>query len=301
MKETGKLIRCITDDGLILGAAIDSTAIVRRMKEIHGTSPAVTIALGQLLTGASLMGNKLKEKGASLTLRVEGGGGAGMLLAVSDSEGNVRGLAGHPQFVNDGEFSVSDAVGTDGLMAVIKDFGEGTPYTAQVKVTTGSIAQELTNYHAVSEQVPTVLSLGVKLDENGEVVSAGGYIIQLLPLADEREIERIESTLATVKSVSAMFAAGFTLEDMCKAALDGFTLEFFEETEVSYKCYCSREKCISAFKTLSEDDLLELSREEKPAEVCCQFCDAKRYFSREELLAIAAEIRSDKEEGRTAL
>ncbi len=289
-----RLIRCITTDGLIIGAAVDSTDIVRRAKEIHNTSPVVTTALGRLLTGGCIMGNRLKEEDASLTLRVEGGGPAGSLIVVSDSTGNVRGLASNPQAETGNRIDVGAVVGREGLLGVIKDFGFGEPYTAQIPLASGEIAEDLTSYYAVSEQTPTVFLLGVHHDENGEVDAAGGLLIQLLPLADEREITVLEKNLAELPSFTSMMCSGMSLEGICQKALEGFELEFFDETEVKYECKCSREKTEKALISIGIKELTEIAQSGEGAELCCHFCDKKYKFTSEELLALVEEIKDKK-------
>ena len=290
----GRIIRCITTDGLIIGAAIDSTDIVRRAQEIHNSSPVVTTALGRLLTGASIMGNRLKEEQGSLTLRVEGNGPAGALIAVSDSTGNVRGLAGNPQAETGDVIDVGAVVGHEGLLGVIKDFGEGEPYTAQIPLVSGEIAEDLTSYYAVSEQTPTVLMLGVHHGDDGIVDHAGGLLIQLLPLADDREIEVLERNLKDIPKLTKMLQDGMSLEDILSRALEGFELEFFDETEVKYECKCSREKVESALISLGIKELVSLSNSGENTEICCHFCDKKYYFSPIELLRLAKEIKDKK-------
>lgn len=290
----GRIIRCITTDGLIIGAALDSTDIVKRAQEIHSSSPAVTTALGRLLTGASIMGNRLKEENASLTLRVEGNGTVGALIAVSDSEGNVRGLAGDPQAETGDKINVGELVGHEGLLGVIKDYGDGQPYTAQVPLVSGEIAEDLTSYYAVSEQTPTVFMLGVSHDADGSVDYAGGLLIQLLPLADEREIEVLEKNLKDMPKVTAMMKEGMSLEDMLQKVLAGFELEFFDEAQVKYECKCSREKVESALISIGEKELRSLAQKGEDTEVCCHFCDNKYYFSPAQLTALADEINVQK-------
>ncbi len=289
-----RLIRCITTDGLIIGAAVDSTDIVKKAKEIHNTSPVVTTALGRLLTGGCIMGNRLKEEEASLTLRVEGGGPVGTLIVVSDSTGNVRGFAANPQAETGDKIDVGAVVGKEGLLGVIKDFGFGEPYTAQLPLVSGEIAEDLTNYYAVSEQTPTVLLLGVHHGDDGEVDAAGGLLIQLLPLADEREIDTLEKNLANIPSFTSMMCSGMSLEEICQKALEGFELEFFEETEVKYECKCSREKTERALLSIGAKALTEIADEGNGAELCCHFCDKKYKFSTDELLRLVDEIKDEK-------
>lgn len=284
-----RLIRCITTDGLIIGAAIDSTDIVKYAESIHCLSPVATAALGRLLTGASIMGNRLKEEGASLTVRADGDGVLGVLMAVSDNMGNVRGFVENPQAMTGNKIDLPQAVGSNGLLSVIKDYGEGQPYTAQIPLVSGNIAEDLTDYYAKSEQLATVMILGVHFSDEGEVVRAGGLLLQLLPAADEREIVALERNLEKMESVTTQLAKGATLEEICQQALDGFELEFFDQTDVEYRCYCSRERVERMLLTLSADELRSLPDESGKTEVCCHFCEKRYVFTLEQLEALAAE------------
>ena len=227
-----KLVRCITTDGLVMAAAIDSTDIVRRAQELHRTTPVMTSALGRLLTGASIMGNKLKEDNASLTLRMNGGGPAGSIIAVSDSKGNVRGYAQEAGLLlrpnAKGQLDVSGAIGKDGAVTVIKDYGYGQPYCTQTPIVTGEVAEDLTAYYAISEQVPTIFCIGVHFDEKWKLDKAGGLLIQLMPAADHREIEKLEEMLKTMPPVTRMLLDGDTPEQILARTLPGFELEIFD-------------------------------------------------------------------------
>ena len=222
-----KIIRTITSDGSLMAAAIDSSEIVYTAQKIHGLSKTATAALGRLLTGASLMGDMLKVEGASLTLKVNGGGPLGNLVAISDSNGNVRGYVDHPQLElplkPNGKIDVGGGVGCEGRLAVIRDMGEGDPYVGQVELVSGEIAEDLTSYYASSEQIPTVCALGVLVDkESGESLLAGGLLLQALPGADNAVLERLEQNIAKLDSVTTMLAKGMTPEEMCRTALEGF-------------------------------------------------------------------------------
>ena len=191
-----KLIRCITSDGAVMASAIDSTEIVAEAERLHKTSAVVTAALGRLLTAASMMGNMLKGEKDTVTVKIDGGGPAGAVTAVADSIGFVRGYAVNPvveiPLKANGKLDVSGAVGTDGNVFVIKDLGLKEPYSGFVPIVSGEIAEDITSYYAVSEQIPTVCALGVLVNPDLTVKKAGGYIIQLLPAADESTISRLE-------------------------------------------------------------------------------------------------------------
>lgn len=287
----GILQSCISDDGLVIASMLDSTDIVMEAQRIHRCTPVAICALGRLLTGASIMGEKLKEDNASLTLRVNGGGPLGSVIAVSDSSGNVRGYAQEAGLMlspnSRGQLDVAKAVGKDGQLIVIKDYGSGQPYTAQCPLMTGEIAEDLTGYYAISEQTPTVFSLGVHFDKLWRVEKAGGLLIQLLPLADEREIVKIEDSLSRMKPVTIQLSEGASPQDILRTALDGFNLEMFDPVNVEYRCDCSLDRVKRALLTLGADDIRGLADESGSAQVECHFCDKKYTISQAELDELA--------------
>ena len=286
-----KLVRCITTDGLVMAVVIDSADIVRRAQELHRTTPVITSALGRLLTGASIMGNKLKEEHASLTLRINGGGPAGSIIAVSDSRGNVRGYAQEAGLLRmpnaKGQLDVAGAIGKEGTVTVIKDYGYGQPYCTQTPIVTGEVAEDLTAYYAISEQVPTIFCIGVHFDERWKLDKAGGLLIQLMPAADNREIERLEEMLKTMPPVTRMLLDGCTPEQILEKTLPGFELEIFDSQEVAYRCDCSMERVENAFLTMQPDEIRGLADESGRAEVLCHFCNKKYYVTRERLEELA--------------
>ena len=295
---TDHLIRCITHDGSIMAAAVDSTYIVAAAQQIHHTSPVATAALGRLLSGAALMGSLLKKEGASVTLKVNGGGPLGTLTAIADSAGNCRGFLEHPEVdlpvrETDGKLDVGKAVGSSGLLGVIRDNGEGQPYTGQVELQSGELAEDLSYYFAVSEQIPTICALGVLIDKtDSRRLLAGGLLIQVLPGASEEAIEKLEANAAKLPAVTTMLAHGMPIEEMCRTALQGFEMEILDDTPVYYACPCSRERVLRAFSTLPLEDLLTLpDKATGLAEARCQHCGKVYTFDREELEALAKKIR----------
>ncbi len=294
-----RMIRCITADGGIMAAAVDSTYMVAAAQQIHDTSPVATAALGRLLTGSSLMGSMLKKQGATVCLKVNGGGPLGSVVAIADANGNCRGYVEHPDVTlplrSDGKLDVGGAVGRSGLLGVIRDYGEGQPYTGQVELRSGEIAEDLTYYYGTSEQIPTVCALGVLVDKtDSRRLLAGGMLVQVLPGASEEAISRLEQNAAALEPVTTMLARGMTIEEMCRKVLDGFSMEILDEFQVHYACTCSREKVERAFLTLPEKDLLSLADEKTGiAEARCQYCGRTYRFTKEELENLARKNRKN--------
>ena len=292
-----KIIRCITSDGAVMASAIDASDIVFTAKKLHDLSRVSTAALGRLLCATSMMGNMLKQKDAFINLRILGDGEMGAVVAVGDSRGNVRGYVENPQvkteYYNNGKINVAKAVGKGGMLSVMRDYGTGDPYIGQVELVSGEIAEDITNYFATSEQIPTVCALGVLVDkEDGEVLLAGGLLIQLLPGAFEDTIEKLEKNIAKLEPVTTMLAKGMSILDICKTALDGFDVEVLDETPVNYVCGCSREKLERYFMTMSDDDIRSMADEKGEAEAVCQFCNKKYVFTKDDLEAIIKEKNS---------
>lgn len=279
----GKLVRYITEDGTAFIMAVDSTDIVNRGEEIHQTSAVVTAALGRLLTAASMMGSMLKGKDDSVTLRINADGATGPVIAVSDAEGNVRGYVGNPvvelPLNSKGKLDVAGAVGRGGSLFVMKDLGMKEPYVGQTPLVSGEIAEDITHYYAVSEQTPTVCALGVLVNPDLSVKAAGGFIIQLLPTADDSVIDRIEESMKDIEPVTTMLANGLTPDEICKRAMGSIAIEKLEEADVAYRCNCSKYRVEQALISTGIENLRELAGAEDAAEVCCHFCDKKYRFT----------------------
>ena len=288
-----KIIRCITSDGAIMASAIDASDIVFTAKKLHKLSRSATAALGRLLCATSMMGNMLKQKDTFINLRVLGDGEMGAVVAVGDSRGNVRGYVENPdcptEYYRSGKINVSQAVGKNGMLSVMRDYGTGDPYIGQVELVSGEIAEDVTNYYATSEQIPTVCALGVLIDkENGEVLLAGGLLIQLLPGAYDEAIDKLEENVKKLEPVTTMLAKGMSILDICKTALDGFEVEVLDENPVNYVCSCSREKLERYFMTMSDDDIRTMTDEKGVAEAVCQFCNKRYTFTRDDLEKLIA-------------
>ncbi len=287
-----KIIRCITSDGAVMVSAIDSTDIAYKASVLHDTSPVASAALGRLLSAASMMGAQLKSSKSTINIRFEGDGELGAFMAVADAYGNVKGYVTNPhcptEHYNSGKLNVAAAVG-HGIMSVMKDFGEGEPYIGKIPIVSGEIAEDITNYFATSEQIPTVCALGVLIDKDSrQVLLSGGLLIQLLPGADDSTIDRIEKNVGVLDSVTTMLAKGMTALDMCKAALQGFEVEVLDEFEVKYVCGCSREKIASLIASMPEDEIRQMIDEDHGAEANCRFCRKQYRFTEDELKQILA-------------
>lgn len=288
----GRLIRCISKMGDLTVMAADTTDIVNRAADIHKTSAVTSAALGRLLTAASLMGSALKGKDDSITVKLNGNGPAGTVLAVSDSSGNVRGYVQNPvveiALNKIGKLDVSGAVGTDGFVTVVKDLGLKDPYVGQTPIVSGEIAEDITAYFAQSEQIPTVCALGVLVNPDLTIKAAGGFIIQLLPTATNETIDLVEKGLEGIEPISAMIDKSMTPEEICRHVLRYFELDVLDESNPVYKCYCSRERTEKALISVGKQGLSEMA-EDETTEVCCQFCDKKYRFSREEIKALISQ------------
>lgn len=283
------LVRCISDDGCVLVVAADTTDISETARQIHGTSKVCTAALGRALTGASFMGVMLKGKDSSVTLRFNGGGPAGSVIAVSDSHGNVRGYVMNPDVnlpLNEkGKLDVGGAVGTDGFLTVVKDIGMKEPFVGQIPLISGEIAEDITSYYATSEQIPSVCALGVLVNPDLTVAVSGGFLIQLLPTADDSIIEKVERGLEGLPSVTAMLAEGLTPVEICKKVLPEFNVEVLDVGSCEYRCNCSRERVEKAIISVGKEELIEMAKDEN-TEVKCHFCPAVYKFSSDDIKAL---------------
>ncbi len=281
-----EILRAMTSDGSARVIVINSTDIVNRAIEIHGTAPTATAALGRTLSAASMMGSLLKEKENSLTLNFRGDGPIGGVLAVSDYMGNVRGYAvnpnADPERKPNGKLDVGAAVGKGGLY-VIRDEGGKEPYVGVTNIVSGEIAEDITAYYVESEQIPTLCSLGVLVAPDGSCVASGGVLVQLLPFADENVITALEQNAPGLSNISRLIAGGASVLEIAKIALAGIEFDVFDNYEVAYKCTCSRERTLDALITLPKSDLADIFEKEDVLQTECHFCDVKYIFTKEEL------------------
>ena len=272
----------MSKDGMVKATAVYTRALTERARQIHHTSPVATAALGRALAGVSMMGNALKGSGESVTLQIKGDGPLGTILAVSDAEGNVRGYVQDASVElplrADGKLDVGSAVGHSGTLTVIKDLGLKEPYVGQVSIVSGEIAEDITNYFATSEQIPTVCALGVLVNPDLTIRKAGGFIIQLLPTTDDTIIDKVEKCISNIEPVTTMLDKGLSPETICRTVLPAFKLDVLDTSEPEYRCDCSRERVSRALISMGRDELEKLKEDEK-TEVCCQFCDKKYVFT----------------------
>lgn len=294
-----KLVRCLSEDGTVLVMAADTTELVETARRYHETSKVCSAALGRLLTAASLMGTLLKSDDYSLTLRINGGGPAGSVIAVGDPHGNVRGYVMNPHIempLNEkGKLDVGGAVGTDGHLTVIKDIGMRDPYIGQIPIVSGEIAEDITSYYAISEQVPTVCALGVLVNPDLTVAVAGGFMIQLLPTADDTIIDKVEAGLQDLPSVTSMLAQGMTPLEICKKVVPNFEIGVLDEENPDYVCNCSRERVEAALLSTGKQSLLEMA-EDAGTQVRCHFCPKVFTFTPAELKKLAKDASESDED-----
>lgn len=284
------LIRGLSENGGVVFCGVDSTELVRRAEQLHTTSATCSAALGRLLTGASLMGSMLKDDGDKVTLRVQGGGPAGVLIACTDGTGNVKGCIDNPLVElppkADGHLDVGGAVGRSGVLTVIRDNRlQKEPTVGQVPLVSGEIAEDLTRYYATSEQIPTVCALGVLVDKDLSILCAGGYLLQLLPGATDAEIDTLEKNIQSMPSVTEMLRAGKTPQDMMELAMAGFAPQVLDERTVGYQCDCSEERTKGMLLSLGRRELVKMRDEDPHCEVVCHFCHNRYQYDLNDLIA----------------
>lgn len=288
------IIRMLAKNAPVKAMAIFAKDMVERARGIHQTWPVATAALGRTLMAASMMGDTLKEEGGSITIRVNGGGPLGNILAVADSSGNVRGYVQNGQIdlpsKYPGKLDVGTAVGRDGSLTVIKDLRMKEPHVGTVPLVSGEIAEDITSYFVESEQIPTACALGVLVGRDASVLTAGGYLIQLLPGAGEDVIKKVEAGIKALGPVTSALESGMDIQMLLERVLADFDMELLEKTPVEYRCYCSRERMTTALISLGREELSKLIEEQEEVEMTCQFCDAVQKFDRDELEELLASL-----------
>ena len=283
------IIRATAANDQIRAFATVTTEMVETAREHHNTSPVATAALGRLLTAGAMMGSMMKGEKDVLTLQIKAGGPLQGITVTADSQGNVKGYVGNPDVCipanSKGKLDVAGAVGP-GFLTVIKDMGLKEPYSGQVMLQTCEIAEDLTYYFATSEQVPSAVGLGVLMNKNNTVRQAGGFIVQLMPFAEEDVISRLEQNVLKINSVTNLLEEGHTPESLLEKVLEGFDVQINEKMDTRFHCNCSKERVEKALISIGRKELNEMIQEGKPIEMNCHFCNTNYNFTVEELKEI---------------
>ena len=283
------IIRATAANDQIRAFAAVTTEMVETAREHHNTSPVATAALGRLLTAGAMMGSMMKGEKDVLTLQIKAGGPLQGITVTADSQGNVKGYVGNPDVCipanSKGKLDVAGAVGP-GFLTVIKDMGLKEPYSGQVMLQTCEIAEDLTYYFATSEQVPSAVGLGVLMNKNNTVRQAGGFIVQLMPFAEEEVISRLEQNVQKINSVTNLLEEGHTPESLLEKVLEGFDMQINEKMDTRFHCNCSKERVAKALISIGRKELNEMIQEGKPIEMNCHFCNTNYNFTVEELKEI---------------
>ena len=283
------IIRATAANDQIRAFAAVTTEMVETAREHHNTSPVATAALGRLLTAGAMMGSMMKGEKDVLTLQIKAGGPLQGITVTADSQGNIKGYVGNPDVCipanSKGKLDVAGAVGP-GFLTVIKDMGLKEPYSGQVMLQTCEIAEDLTYYFATSEQVPSAVGLGVLMNKNNTVRQAGGFIVQLMPFAEEDVISRLEQNVQKINSVTNLLEEGHTPESLLEKVLEGFDMQINEKMDTRFHCNCSKERVAKALISIGRKELNEMIQEGKPIEMNCHFCNTNYNFTVEELKEI---------------
>ena len=289
-----RILRATAADGFIKMSAVSAKDTVQRAKDVHKCTPTTAAALGRTLCAASMMGNLLKEDNGSLTIRINGGGPIGSVIAVSDSKGYVRGYVTNPAvdlpLRSDGKIDVGGAVGRDGRLTVSRDIGLTQPYVGSTELVSGEIAEDLTAYLLESEQVPSACGLGVLIDTDLSVKAAGGFIVQLMPGAPDEYIDVLEENIFMMDQLTTILSED-GLEAVFEQVLKGLPYHIVDEDEVGYRCYCSRERVGDAILGVGEGELESMINEGKDIDVSCQFCDTVYTFTPDDLRKLLDESK----------
>lgn len=279
------IVRATAANGQVRAFAAITRETVEEARQHHGTSPVATAALGRLLTAGTMMGSMMKNETDMLTLQVRGDGPIGGITVTADSKGDVKGYVENSDVMlppKNGKLDVGGAVGI-GLLQVIKDMGLKEPYSGQTILVSSEIAEDLTYYFANSEQVPSSVGLGVLMEKDNTVKTAGGFIIQMMPFAEDATISQIEENLKHVTSVTELLDKGYTPEQLLEELLGNVGLEITDTMPTRFYCNCSKERVEQAVASVGKKDIQEMINDGKPIEVKCHFCNTAYHYSVEEL------------------
>lgn len=280
------IIRAMAANNQISVFCATTKETVEKARVLHNTTPVATAALGRLLTAAAMMGSNLKGEKDLLTLQIKSSGPLGGIVVTSNSRSEVKGYVDNPNVdipLNDkGKLDVSEAVGL-GVLTIIKDIGLKSPYIGQTHLVSGEIAEDLTYYFANSEQIPSVVALGVLIDRDYTVKQSGGFILQLLPNAEDKLIDKLEKNLKDLPSVTSLLSDGKTPEDILKLVLGDLDLIIHENVETKFLCNCTRERVEKALISIGRKDIKEMIDEGNQIELSCHFCNKIYKFDTKEL------------------
>ena len=280
------IVRATAANQQIRAFAITSKEMAEYCRSIHNTSPVATAALGRLLSGGAMMGVMMKGEDDLLTIQMKGDGPINGITVTADSHGNVKGYPGNPNVIIPpnylGKLDVGAAIGY-GTMTVVKDLGMKEPYCSQTALTTSEVAEDLTYYFATSEQVPSAVGLGVLMEKDNTVKQSGGFIVQLMPFADEKIVDVLEERINKITSVTNMLEEGMTPEDILKTVLEGFDVEFTDRIPTQFVCNCSKKRVSKALISVGKKELQDMIDEGNDIEVNCHFCNTDYKFTVEEL------------------
>jgi molecular chaperone Hsp33 len=283
----GYIVRGTVSNGEIRVFAAITTDIVEKAREVHDLSPTASAALGRLLTAGSILGTMAKGEKDTTTLSINGGGPAGNLIVVANSNGNVKGYISNPQVdlpLNEiGKLDVGGAVGKNGILSVVKDIGLKEPYVGQVPISTGEIGDDIAYYFTVSEQVPSAVVLGVLTGGDVPIRAAGGLLIQMMPGANEFLADIITYRLEEIPPLSTLIDQGKTAEDILNMLFDDMDLKIYEKVDINYECDCSKERVTKAIIAIGREELTKLKEEDKGIDVECHFCNTKYSFNEEDI------------------
>jgi len=270
--------------------AVDTKEVVEQARIYHNTTPVASAALGRVLTASLMMGYALKNKEDKLTVKINGGGPLGTILVTADSMGHVKGYVDNPQVdldtTDSGKLNVGEAVGKEGYIQVTKDMGLKEPYSGSSMLVSGEIGEDVAAYFFNSEQQPTVVGLGVLVDTDHTIKSAGGFMLQMMPGLKEEEITAVEASIAKIKNVSSFFEKEQDIEKIMEALLPDFELNITEKAQVSYRCDCSLERMTEVLISLGEKEIEDIIEEDKKAEIHCHFCNKRYHFDENDLKKI---------------
>ncbi|GKV70365.1 33 kDa chaperonin [Sporosarcina sp. NCCP-2716] len=289
------LVKALAFDGTIRAYAATTTGAVGEMQRRHYSWPTATAAIGRTMTATVMMGAMLKGDD-KLTAKVDGGGPLGAIVTDADAHGHIRGYALNPQTHFDlnaqGKLDVRRAVGTDGMLTVVKDLGLRDMFTGQTPIVSGEIAEDFTQYFVVSEQVPSAVALGVLVNPDNTVKASGGFILQVMPGAEEETIAELEQRIGRMEPISKMIDRGLSPEEVLAEVLGTENVRVVDKMDVSFRCNCSKERFGTAIKSLGEAEILQMIEEDGQAEAECHFCLEKYVYSKEELEEFVDEIRA---------